>query len=66
MELLSDVGKVQALTEARELIESLFGLREKVLDELLMHTTRIKVVRMAATLASSLKLSWVLLVREAP
>lgn len=58
LELLSDVGKVQSLTEARELIESLSGLREKVLDELLMHTTRIKVVRMAATFASGLKLPW--------
>jgi hypothetical protein len=58
LELLSDVGKVQSLTETRELVESLPGLREKVLDELLMHTTRIKVVRMAATFASSLKLPW--------
>jgi hypothetical protein len=58
LELLSDVGKVQSLTETRELVESLSGLREKVLDTLLRHTTRIKVVRMAATLASSMKLPW--------
>ena len=58
LELLSDVGKMQSLTETRELVEGLPGLREKVLDELLMHTTRIKVVRMAATLASSMKLPW--------
>lgn len=58
LELLSDVGKVQSLTEARELVESLPSLREKVLDELLTHTTRIKVVRMAATLATGLKLPW--------
>ena len=58
LELLSDVGKAQSLTEARELIESLSGLREKVLDKLLKHTTRIKVVRMAATLASGMKLPW--------
>ena len=58
LELLSDGGKMQSLTETRELVESLPGLREKVLDELLMHTTRIKVVRMAATLASSMKLPW--------
>ena len=55
-ELLSDVGKVHSLTETRELFESLSGLREKVLDELPMHTTRVKVVRLAATLASSMKL----------
>jgi Transcriptional regulator, AbiEi antitoxin, Type IV TA system/Transcriptional regulator, AbiEi antitoxin N-terminal domain len=58
LELLSDVGKVQSLTETRELVESLPGLRDKVLDELLQHTTRIKVVRMAATFASSMKLPW--------
>ena len=58
LELLSDVGKVQSLTETRELVESLSGLRAKVLDELLTHTTRIKVVRMAATLATSMKLPW--------
>jgi hypothetical protein len=58
LELLSDVGKSLSLTETRELVESLSGLREKVLDKLLRHTIRIKVVRMAATLASSMKLPW--------
>ena len=58
LELLSDVGKVQSLTEARELVESLPGLREKVLDKLLMHTTRIKVVRLVAAFASNMKLPW--------
>ncbi|MEO8125415.1 MAG: type IV toxin-antitoxin system AbiEi family antitoxin domain-containing protein [Burkholderiales bacterium] len=58
LELFSDVGKVQSLTETRELVESLQGLREKVLDTLLMHTTRIKVVRMAASFASDMKLPW--------
>jgi hypothetical protein len=58
LELLSDVGKYQSLTETKELVESLPGLRKKVLDELLTHTTRIKVVRMAAGFASSMKLPW--------
>ena len=58
LELLSDVGKIQSLTETRELVESLSGLREKVLDKLLRHTIRIKVVRMAAILASTMKLPW--------
>ena len=58
LELLSDVGKEQSLVEARELVESLRGLREKVLDELLMHTMRIKVVRLAALFASEMKLPW--------
>ena len=58
LELLSDAGKVQSLAETRALVESLPDLREKVLDELLMHTTRIKVVRMAASLAAGMKLPW--------
>jgi hypothetical protein len=58
LELLSDVGKAQSLAEARELVESLSGLREKVLDQLLRHTTRIKVVRMAAAFATDMRLPW--------
>ena len=58
LELLSDVGKLQSLAEARDLVESLPGLRAKVLDELLLHTHRIKVVRMAATLATGMNLPW--------
>ena len=58
LELLSDIGKEQSLVEAHDLVESLSSLREKVLDELLMHTTRIKVVRIAAAFASEMKLPW--------
>jgi Transcriptional regulator, AbiEi antitoxin, Type IV TA system/Transcriptional regulator, AbiEi antitoxin N-terminal domain len=58
LELFSDIGKRQSLVEARDLVESLSGLRVKVLDELLMHTTRIKVVRLAAAFAAELKLPW--------
>jgi hypothetical protein len=58
LELFSDIGKQQSLVEARDLVESLSGLREKVLDELLRHTTRIKVVRVAATFAAEMKLPW--------
>lgn len=36
LELLSDVGKTQPLEEARQLVELLHTLREKVLDQLLM------------------------------
>ena len=39
-------------------VEGLQSLRLKVLDELLTHTTRIKVVRAAATLAQELGLPW--------
>jgi hypothetical protein len=58
LELFSDIGKQQSLVEARDLVESLSGLRVKVLDELLKHTTRIKVVRLAAAFATELKLPW--------
>ena len=64
LEMLSDIGKGQSLNEARELTEALPSLREKVLDELLLHTTRIKVVRVAATLASNLNLSWAALAKK--
>lgn len=58
LELFSDVGKQQSLAEARDLVESMPSLRTKVLDDLLLHTNRIKVVRMAATMATSMNLPW--------
>lgn len=58
LELLSDVGKSQSLQEARQLVENLRTLREKVLDELLAHTTRIKVIRLAQTLGNEFDLAW--------
>ena len=58
LELLSDVGKTQPLEEARQLVELLYTLREKVLDQLLVHTTRIKVVRLAELLGRELALPW--------
>lgn len=62
LELLSDVGKSQSkgqsLSEARELTEGLPNLREAVLDELLLHVTRIKVIRIATVLAQELQLPW--------
>jgi hypothetical protein len=64
LELLSDVGKTQSLGEARQLVETLRSLREKTLDELLTHTTRIKVVRLAELLASDLELPWASLAKR--
>src|ERR1700692_2153056 len=58
LELLSDVGKTQSLQETRQLVEGLRPLRERTLDELLSHSTRIKVVRLAALLATELDLPW--------
>jgi hypothetical protein len=64
LELLSDVGKTQSLDEARLLVETLHSLRQKVLDELLAHTTRIKVVRLAELLAKDLSLPWATLAKQ--
>lgn len=58
LELLSDVGKGQTLAEARHLVESLPSLRAKVLDELLAHTVRVKVVRLAHALSSAAQHAW--------
>jgi hypothetical protein len=64
LELLSDLGKTQSLGETRDLVESLPSLREPVLQELLMHTTRIKVVRAAATFAQEMQLPWAATARQ--
>lgn len=58
LELLSDVGKGQTLEETRHLVEGARSLRLPVLDELLSHLTRIKVVRLAYALADELDLPW--------
>ena len=63
-ELLSDVGKGQELEEARHLVESARALRQPVLEELLTHLKRIKVARLAHTLAEELGLSWAGLARK--
>lgn len=58
LEHLSDVGKTEALQDTRELIEGMRNLRLPILETLLAHTTRIKVVRLARTLAEELDLPW--------
>ncbi|KQP12762.1 type IV toxin-antitoxin system AbiEi family antitoxin domain-containing protein [Pseudorhodoferax sp. Leaf267] len=58
LELLSDIGKSQGLEEARHLVEGARALRMHVLEELLAHLTRIKVVRLAHALADELDLPW--------
>lgn len=58
LELLSDVGKNQSLSETRDLVEVLRTVREQVLDTLLTHTTRIKVIRLAHALAQDFELPW--------
>lgn len=63
LELLSDVGKTESLNGARALVESTRSLRTSVLDTLLAHTTRIKVLRLARMLAEELDLPWAALAK---
>lgn len=58
LELLSDVGNRQTLEEAKHLVEGARSLRLPVLEELLSHLVRIKVVRLACSIAEELDLSW--------
>lgn len=58
LEHLSDVGKTESLQDTRDLIESTRNLRLPVLETLLAHTARIKVVRLARVLSEELDLPW--------
>ena len=62
LEMLCNVGKHQSVEEARHLTESLRNPRPDVLDTLLAHCTRIKVVRLARQFADELDLPWAELV----
>lgn len=63
LEHLSAVGKTESLQDARDLIESMHSLRLPVLEDLLAHTIRIKVLRLARTLAEELDLPWAALAK---
>lgn len=58
LEMLCNVGKHQSVEEARHLTESLRNPRPDVLDNLLTHCLRIKVVRLARQFADELELPW--------
>ena len=58
LELFSDTGKLQSLEETLNIAESVRHLRSDVLETLLAHTTRVKVVRLAKSLAENLELPW--------
>jgi Transcriptional regulator, AbiEi antitoxin, Type IV TA system len=64
LELLSDVGKSQGIDEARHLVVGARSLRMDVLDILLTHLKRIKVARLAHSLADELGLPWADLARR--
>jgi hypothetical protein len=58
LEMLSDTGKLQSLEETLNVAEGIRHLRPHVLETLLTHTTRVKVVRLAKSLAETLELPW--------
>jgi len=64
LELFSDTGKLQSLEETMNLAESVRHLRPDVLETLLAHTTRVKVVRLAKSLAENLELPWLDIARK--
>jgi hypothetical protein len=64
LELLSDVGKTESLQDARQLVESARSLRTPVLETLLTHTTRTKVVRLARALSEELDLPWAAIAKK--
>jgi hypothetical protein len=64
LELLSDVGKRQGIEEASHLVESIRSPRLQVMEELFSHLNRIKVVRLADSLAEDLDLPWRSLARH--
>ncbi len=63
LELFSDTGKLQSLEETMNLAENVFHLRPDVLEVLLAHTTRVKVVRLAKIVAEELDLPWLEIAR---
>jgi hypothetical protein len=58
LEMLSEVGLRQPLQEARELTESTFSLRAEVLNELLLHCTSVKTVRLCLQHGHMFSLPW--------
>lgn len=58
LEMLSEVGLRQSLSEARELAESTYTFRAKVMDELLQRCTSGKTGRLAYGLGRELALPW--------
>jgi len=56
LEILSEVGPRQSLTEARAIMEGAYGLREEVLVNLLGQCTSVKTVRLCLLLSRELSL----------
>ena len=58
LELASDIGKSQSVEEAFNLVVMLRGIRPSVLDDFLLHCTRVKVIRLVRDLGLSSGYPW--------
>jgi len=58
LEVLSEVGVRQSLSEARELAETAYTLRADILRDLLQHCTSVKTVRLCLQLGGEFSLPW--------
>lgn len=58
LEMLSEVGTHVSLEEARNITENARNLRRDVLEHLFSHLTRVKVIRLAESLAREQNLPW--------
>lgn len=58
LELASDIGKGQSMEDASNLIAGLRNLRPEVLDQILGHCKRVKVVRLVRDLGQKANFSW--------
>jgi hypothetical protein len=65
LELLSEVGLSEGVEEARNIMESLFTVREDVLGQLLDCCSRGKVLRLCAQWSEELELNWAPVARKA-
>lgn len=65
LELLSDIGVNETLTESRNILENVRNVRKSVLTDLLKQTSRIKVLRLAVICSEKLNLPWSAIAREA-
>lgn len=58
LELASDVGKTQSLAEAANLVIGLHNIRPAVLEKLMSHCTRVKIVRLVRDLGTEAGMQW--------
>jgi hypothetical protein len=58
LEMLSEVGMRQGVEEARNLMEGVHSVRQEVMETLLKHCIRVKVVRLCVNWADEFNFEW--------